>query len=371
MLPDPTLTASYTNEGLSHLTYGESPDANLTVTFTQELPYPGKRRLAGDVARAQVGLEEARIESLRFRVAAEVKTLYAELRRIDRSDTILEEARELVESILAAARARYETGEGILENLLRAQVERTRIDAERSLLAQDRRSAEVALVAVLGRSSDTPLGRAVDAPTSAPVDLRELEEAAVEQAPELLELRAASRREEARLELSRREMKPDLMWGASYASRGSLDPMVMGMFGVRLPLWRDRKQAKAVAQTERELDAARRDTSAGEARVRGTVRDLAARAARAEALLQLYREGILPQSRGALDAAAAAYGAGRAEFVTLVEDFLAVLRYEIEAEAQDADRIRSLVALETLTGRTLVLPGDGSRLASIRGGDHE
>jgi len=369
--PDPLAGVSYTNETLTGFTLGSREDANLTLSWTQEVPYPGKRALAGDVARTEIDRNDIEIDVLRLRVVARVKELYAELYRIDRTTEILRDSRKLLDSLLDAARARYEGGEGILENILKAQTERTRLDADLADLAQQRRSAASALGAVLGRESDGPFGPAVVLPETLALDLPSLERAAVDGSPEILALRAASRTVEARRSLAEKNLKPDFVWSAAYAHRGGLDPMVMGSLGIRLPLYRRAKQAEAVVQAEHELEASRRDVTAREVAVRAEVRDLAARAERAETLMRLYRDGALPQARGALDAAGAAYGVGRAEFLTLIEDFRTVLEYEIEYERQAADRLMALAALEPLTGTILVLPGGDGRAAALPGGSHE
>ena len=355
-LPDPTASVSYTNDTLSDLTLGSSEFTTLAFAWTQEIPYPGKRRLAGDVARAENDVSGQLLEAARRRVRAEVKKTYVELLRLDRTATILEESRKLLVSFLESARSRYEAGEGILENVLKAQTEISKLDAELTTTAQERRSAAVQLSMLLGRRNDTPFGPALDAPRLEALDSVALEASARERSPDLLALRASERREESRLSLAHRNLKPDLIWGASYMNRGGLDPMVMGMFGVRLPLYRKQKQAEAIVQSQYALEAARQDRMSDELRVLSEVRDLCARAERARALTQLYAEGILPQAQSALDSAAAAFASGKTEFVTVIGDFLSVLNYEREHERQRADQATALAALEPLTGTELVRP---------------
>lgn len=363
--PDPVVSVAYTNDSLDDLTLGSSPDSILAFSWAQELPYPGKRRLAGDVARADVEVSARALDTVRTRVRAEVKLAYVELHRLERTRSLLEESRTLLQSFLEAARSRYEVGAGILENVLKAQTESLRLDAELTLLAQERRGAEVQLNALLGKPADMPMGPARAAPLLEAMDREALERTILEQSPEIGRLRATAGKEETRLRLARRNLKPDLMWGASYMNRGGLDPMVMGMFGLRLPLYRKRKQAEAVVQSEYELEASRRDVAGGEVRVLAAARNLVARAERARTLQQLYREGIIPQAQSALDSATAAYAVGRAEFVTLIDDFLSTLEYQRDYETQRAEEAAALAALEPLSGASLLRP------ASAGGGSDE
>jgi outer membrane protein TolC len=355
--PDPLVAVAYTNDTIEEFTLGSSPDTVLELSWTQEVRYPGKRSLTGDVVRADVAVLRHDLEALRLGVLSEVKQAYVALLRLDRTRTILEGSRELLESFRESARRRYEGGEGILENVLKAQTELTRLEVEMAVVAQERSSVAAALNALVGRREEAPVGPAVVPPVTLAADRESLQAAALERSPQVLALRAATEREGARLDLARHEVKPDFMWRAAYMNRGGLDPMVSGMFGVRLPLYRERKQAAAIVQSGHEHDAARHELEAAELRVLSAVRDLVARADRARLEMQLYAEGVIPQSQSALDSAAASYTVGRTEFVTLIGDFLSVLDAQLQHEVQRAEYVAALAALEPLTGAVLVLPG--------------
>jgi cobalt-zinc-cadmium efflux system outer membrane protein len=358
-LPDPLLSASYTNEGLDSFTLGSAPRSSLAFTWTQDLPYPGKRRLAGEVAQGEITTAERRLEAARVRIRSQVKRSYFDLYRIDRTTEILEETRTVFSSLVASARSRYESGEGTLENVLKAQTQLTAIEADLATNREDRRATEARLAAAVGRSSATAFGPVGGLPAAVMPDRSELEARALTQAPELRVLDAAVDTEARRLELARKSLKPDLMYGAAYANRGGLDPIVMGTFGVRLPLYRSRKQAQAVAQTESQLEAARREVDRGQIEIIARVRALFAQFDRASALAPLYSDGLIPQARSTLDAAAGTYTAGKTEFLALQDDALAVLRYEIEYERQRVDALQAMTDLEELTGVELIPPATG------------
>jgi outer membrane protein TolC len=357
-LPDPVAGVTYQNESFTTITYGDTEDSFLAFSWTQELPYPGKLDRAGDVARGEAAMSRTRLDRIGLEVAARIKSSYADLYRIDRTAAILSGSRELLVSFRDTARARYETGEGLLENVLKAQTEITNLDARIETLAQERASAAAMLNAAVGRAGDPPLGPAASLPEPAPAPDREtLVREAVERSPEVREMEAALVRDEARLDLARRQLKPDLMWGAMYANRGDLDPMIAGSFGLRLPVFRGRKQVQGIVQARHEAEAARLDLETVRLRVAAEVRGLAARAARAGTLVRLYAEGILPQARAALESASAAYGVGRVDFLTLLTDFTTLLTYEIEHETQRSERVAALAEIERLTGRVLVPAG--------------
>ena len=357
-LPDPLLSVSYTNDGVDDFTLGSSTDTVLALSWEQEMPGRGKRQLATGLALAEGTIAEREAEAVRRRVLSEVKTAWATLYRLDRTGTIVVEARKLLDTFLQAARARYESGEGDLEGVLKAQTGLTRLDAELAVVDGERRAVSARLEGLLGRDDASLEDMPVSAPLEAPeIDAAALRSAAEEGSAELGRLVAQAARGERRVEQAQGALRADWRWEASYQNRGGLDPMVMGLVGVRLPLWKNRKQQEAIEEARWDLDAARNDAAAARARLLAEVRALAARAGQARLRRRLLEEGVLPQARGALDAASAAYSTGRTPFLTLLDDFLAVLLAERDVETQREDEVTAVARLEAITGETLLRQG--------------
>lgn len=357
--PDPTVSASYTNESLDSFTLGSMPDSNLTVSWVQDVPYPGKLRLAGAVARSELAAVERQIDWARLRVRSEVKRRYFELHRLDRTASLLEDTRKVLASFVEAARARYESGAGPLENVLKAQTELSAIEVEVAQNRQERIAAEARLAASLGRSAEGSFGPVRDLPSVDAPDRAAVEARAVALAPELRVLEAMANAEGRRLDLAKRNLKPDLMYGAGYAHRGGLDPMVMGMIGVRLPLYRGRKQAQAAEEAELRLQAARHDLELGRVSTTARIREVWSQFDRATALVPLYADALIPSARSTLDAAAGSYVTGGTDFLALLDDALKVLRYEIELEQQRVQALEALVGAEEASGLELIIPKTG------------
>jgi len=366
--PDPEVSVAYTNDGLSRFTLGESEFALLSLNWTQEIRSFGKRRQAGEVAARSFEASEKELERVRLEVLSAVKIVYAELVRLDRTAAILEETRGVLESMEAIARSRYEVGQGIQESVLKAQTEILKFEAESTRVAQERLEVEARLDAAVGRAAGTPVGPATIALTGElPEDTDSLVQSAVAGSPRIGALEAEIRRSQASAGLARLEQKPDFIWSASYQYRGDLDPMVMGLFGVRLPVHKARKQAQAVAQAESELIAAQQDLTDRQIRTTSAVRELAARAHRSERLLVLYEQGIIPQAANTLESARASYSVGRIGFLDLFNDLKALLDARKDQASLETERIQALAALEPLVARELVQVPQGGDAA---GGGH-
>jgi hypothetical protein len=157
------------------------------------------------------------------------------------------------------------------------------------------------------------------------------------------------------------QVKPVYSWVAAYQYRGGLDPMVMGGFSVRLPVYKDRKQERAIAGATIERTAAGHDRQEAELRARAGARELAADVASIDVRLRLYREAIVPQSAAALNAAEAALASGRAEMSLVLDDFdrwITARRDELLLAAQ---RVESVAELEAMTGTELFDMQDDGR----------
>lgn len=367
--PDPEVSLAYVNDGLSSLTLGDTEFSNLALTWTQEVPYPGKLKRSGIVAQTEIEMADRDLEMARLEVAAAVKTGYADLYRLERTVTLLRETQSVLESLAQSARSRYEVGQDIQESIFKAQTEIVRLQAEQERVALDRKVAESRLNAAIGRPAESPIGPVPRLPAPPLPDNADLlMDAAVGASPGIRRLEAAVRRAEAGEERARIELKPDFVWSAGYQYRGSLDPMVMGMFGVRLPLHRERKQAQALLQAGSDLLASRHELTDLQVRTRAAVRELVAQAERAARLIVLYEQGIIPQARGALESAQSSYGVGRIAFLDLLNDLMILLNARIELITQESDRLKALAALEPLVARELV-PVSGPDAGQESSGD--
>lgn len=359
-LPDPMLSFALQNESLDAFTLGDTEMSNATLTWTQELPYRGKRARRAAAAQAESGVASADALRIRFELRSRIKAAYVELHRLHRTRILFVENRGLLLALRDASRARFETGGAPLEGTLGAGAEIARLDAELAAIDGARAQVEARLAALLGRRATGPFGDAVVPPIELPYEPETLAIDAASGSTEVAVLRAAAKREEARIEALRLEEKPDFSWSAGYAYRGSLDPMVMGMVGVRLPLFRDAKQRGAVTEAEHALDAVRHETEEAEIEAAAAVHEVLALAAAAAARARVLEDAVVPQARAALDAATAAYATSRVDFATVLDYARALLADARMLEDLNAERLTALAALEPSIGRELVVPGRGS-----------
>jgi outer membrane protein TolC len=231
---------------------------------------------------------------------------------------LVKEQERLWTEVEASTRSRYGVGLGTQHDVLRAQVEVTRI--RESLIEEE--SAVVVRTAELNRA----LGRTTDAeiPIAAHLGLRplrrSLSDLVAEGARVSPELEAASAGIEGgdlAVALAQKERRPELSVQAGYMNRGGLDPMWQAGLGVSLP--RGRKAAGAFAEASAERRAAQERRAVIALDLRFRTQDRFVRAAALEKTAVLYSDGLIPQGQAALQAALASYETGKLPFVTVLE----------------------------------------------------
>src|SRR5260370_9475208 len=127
-------------------------------------------------------------------------------------------------------------------------------------------------------------------------------------------------------------------------------------FGVRVPIYRGRKQRPELAQAEAELKRSRSESEVQSQQVAFEVRSEYETAQKSAELLTIYREGLLPQARAGFQAGIAAYQNNPQDFQSLLASFLDVLHLDEEYWKSPPEPGPALARLEHPT--PLELPGE-------------
>lgn len=356
-LPDPQVVVQQFAVGSPRPFAGftNSDFAYIGVGVSQELPYPGKLRLKGEMASREATAAHHRLETVRRSVVAQLKAAYFQLAYIQQTLGILERDDKLLEQIEKIAEARYRVGQGNQQDVLKAQLERTKLMREVEMRHQEMGTLEAQLKQILNRPPDSPdLVTTQPVETALPYNSDELLTMVRTRNPEVASEQEMVRRQGLQVELARKDFYPDFnvqyMWQHTAAQ---FRDYYMLTFGVKIPIWRSRRQRPELAQATEELNSSRHEYEAQVQQTYFEVKDQFVRAGTAARLLKIYREGLIPQATGTFDAGLAAYQVGREDFQTLLDSFRDVLNLDIEYWRTLADHETALARLEQLTGITL------------------
>ena len=317
-LADPMLSVVYTNDGWSP-SLGTQDMTTLAFMGSQQLPWPGKRRLRGDVAVLEADAVEQQLERVRLGVAADVKRAYSGLVLSRELLELVREQEQLWKQIEGVARARYAVGQGAQPDVLRVQIEVTRVEELRTEQEAEGQIRVAELNRLTGRPATSPVE------TGARLALHPIAEdveRAVERlagiSPELRSAAVAQQRASLRVALASKEFKPDFSVQAGYMNRGGLDPMWQAGVGVSLPVYRKRL-ASGMAEAEAQARAGARVVESARLQLRFRTQERLAQLAASQKIATLYGQGIIPQDRMSVDAAVANYQTGKVPFIAVLE----------------------------------------------------
>ena len=354
-LPDPKFTYQQFSVGSPKpfAGYTNSDFAYIGVGASQELPYPGKLRLRGQVAERDADTKQAEVEVTKTGIADAVKADYLQLAYLQQTLGILRQNEAVLDQLIQSATAHYQVGQGMQQDVLQAQVERTKIVREITMHHQQMGQVQAHLKGLLHRDQGSPDIVTEDL-TETPLKRTSAELLAmVRQSNPQIQVDASTiRKQDAQLESAKREGKPDFELGYMYENtdRKYRDYYVL-TFDVRFPRKKrvNAEIAEAIenrAESQQTLDAHLQQQLA-EGR-QGYIK-----ATSDEELLKEYREGLIPQSDAAYRATLNSYASNREQFIHVLSYFTDLLNLKLEYAETLEEHETALAHLESMTGATL------------------
>lgn len=326
---------------------------------SQRLPAPGRRALAGEVARREAVMARQEAEVLRLQIARETRHAFWTYAVAWRSEAVTRESLELLEQMHEAALAALRAGRASQQDVFRAAVERDQTTNLLIDLSQQRRTAAAWLNRLIDRPPAGPLpAPAEGTPDPLAPDIDARLRAALTHHPALQRAHEQIEAYRDRRRLARLDRFPDLTVELAYnfVDDGGLSPVATGDdqwwlgFGVNVPIWRSRLEAAEREATRGLLE------SLGE--LAHTRRQLEFRAF--DALIRLeaqrdqlarLRDQIVPEARQAVEASLAGYRAGREPFVALVDNWRRWLDLRLMLHRAEADLGRAQADLHEALGQ--------------------
>jgi cobalt-zinc-cadmium efflux system outer membrane protein len=357
-LPDPQFNLQHVSVGSPRpfAGYTNSDFAYLGLGVSQDIPYPGKLRLKGEVAKRDADVSQQQIESVRRAVLAEIKGTYFQLAYLSKTLALLEEDGDLLKQVEQAADARYRSGMGTQQDVLQAQLQKTKLLREIAMHHLQVGKIEAQLKQLLNRSQESPDIETTDLVQTPLVQAyADLLAAAQVQNPEIAGAQKMIERQSLQADLARKDFYPD--FNVQYEWQRT-DPAQFRAYymlgvGIKVPIYRSRKQRPELAQAESEQLRARSELQAQSQQVASDLRSQYVIVQQTSELLKIHREGLSPQSRSEFQSGLAAYQSNKQDFQALLTAFLDVLHLDEDYWQNLAEYETAIARLEQLTGLSL------------------
>lgn len=321
----------------------------------QEIPFPGKLKLKGEVAQRDAERLEQEYRATRLKVIAVLKQTYYDLHFVHESIEIVQRNKTLLTQFEKTAKARYSVGQAAQQDVFRAQLEISRVLDRLAVLDQQKESLHAAINRLLNRPPSGPLGTPEEIhATILTVPLHALNQRADQWSPILQASAKSIDRSERSVSLARRQYYPDFDITALGIRNDKInDNGYQIMVGIKIPLFFETKQKQGVREAAASLEGAREDFVATRQDVLFQVKDSFVQAQRAERLITILRDAIIPQATLALRAAQASYAVGKVDFLTLLNSLLTLQDSELELHGEMVSHEKAIAKLEAVTGGPL------------------
>ena len=321
-LPDPMVQVGVQNDGFTSTEIGTMDSSYVSIMASQTFPWPGKLDLKRNNASLAVAQAEELVARARLSTEADVRRAYLDVLLVRDKKALLAELEKVWESSLGAARIAYATGTGTQADVVRAELELSRLRLRRLSLQAEERARIQNINRLRGHPLDEPIavvGTLADLPAPSTLDGQFSVERALAQSPELAAARIGVARSETMLALADKGYYPDLTVGAGVMVRGALPPMWLVTVGAPVPLFAEDKQERALAEGRAQTEVASLGVTGLEQviRLRSQERHTAF-----SALLQtldLYEQGLLVLSETTYHSTLAQYRVGKVTFASVLE----------------------------------------------------
>jgi outer membrane protein, heavy metal efflux system len=354
-LPDPQFTLQQFSVGSPRpfAGYTNSDFAYIGLGASQQFPYPGKLKLRGAVADRDADTVKTHVEVVLQDEIETLKTTYFHLAYLQQTLGILQQNAALLQQIEQQTGAHYSTGQGNQRDVLKAQLEQTKILRDISMHHQLVGEDQAVLKRILRRSQDSP--DIVPEPLSATFlryTASELLDKVRGQNPNAQEDAAMVQRNQTAVELAQKEFRPDFEVSYMYENTDrKYRDYYMLSFSVNFPRRKPRQAALAQAQVNVERAQQKEDSQLQA--VLAEIQKQYVVVTTSEEQLLIYRDGLIPQAQAAIQAGLVAYQSGRADFETLFSSYMDVLNLDLEYQQTLLDHDRALAHIERLAGVTL------------------
>jgi cobalt-zinc-cadmium efflux system outer membrane protein len=358
-LDNPRVGFGLMNLPVNSFSFDQEPMTQKQVTVMQRLPFPGKLPLRRDIAKKDVDIAREEYLEKRNDLIMQVKNTYRDLLLVNKTLAVTKDNRDLLRQFVKTAETRYSVGIGIQQDVLKARVELSKM-IDMLITQEEKKESLIArLNSLLYRPPDTKVkeieGQDMDTlkPTPFTYSVEDLERIAVENRPVLASAKRMIEKSRLAVNLAEKSYYPDFDVGVSYGQRQERPDFVSGFVTVSIPLWHRTKEDRKVAEEKANVGQAQQQYDSMKNELFFRLRDAALKIRKYSDQIDLYKTGLIPQGRAALESAISGYSVNKVDFITLINNQITLYNYEIDYYRALTDYENTLAGIEAMVGERL------------------
>jgi len=336
-LPDPTLRFGALYLPTSSFNPHQDDFTMMEVGVSQEIPFPGKLALREKIAEQEALAAADSVDEARLRLVREVKQSWWRLFYYDRALNLLDESEHFFQQLIDIAQAKYKVGKGSQQDVLLAQLELSKLKDEKLNLVIMRHSQNARINALLDRAAETSVQIPAEAEFKLPVIVESaLQDKALHIRPLFAQHHKMLDAALARVDLAQKGFYPDFTVGAAYDVRQntpsgqSRSDFASVQLSINVPIYANRKQAKAVDQRQSELLQAQYALHDDHRKIQAEIAAKAVEYQQTKEKLLLLEHEIIPQAQQAVNSLLAGYQVSQTDFTDLLRTQLSFFQYQTQ-----------------------------------------
>lgn len=262
-LKDPQLMFGLANLPVDSFSFSQEAMTQKQVQVSQKFPFPGTLKLRVRAADQDVSIAKANHDDLVLKVIREVKTSFYELCYINSTIETTRQNKILLKQFITIAEGKYSVGKGIQQDVLKAQVELSKIMDELIELNQLKQAEAGKMNVLMNRLPQAEL-KIPHGLSQSPFKfkLEKLQKMAESKRPFLRAIKSSIEKFKIKKLLAKKKYYPDFKVGFKYGQRedssiASHPDFVSGFVGINIPIWYKSKQSRKVSEENFRIQAFR------------------------------------------------------------------------------------------------------------------
>lgn len=321
-----------------------------SITLSHEFESYGKRDLKGRIASKRVDVEWEKFRKVELDLRSKTIELYYEIAYLDAAISLMEESKKVLESFTKITESLYTVGEGVQQDILKAQVEQTKILTQ---IEDMRRMRDVMAI----RLKRITYSDKIPAPLPYRRDVspfkmteEELLNAVYESHPMVKEMSLMREMDGLMVDMANREYKPDYMLMLSWGQRTIMEDLVSAAVSINLPVYKRNRQDAKLRESQKDLLASQKDLEDIKLEMKTDVGRLLREIETDWKLIGYYKDGLLPQAQASLESAITGYQVGNIDFLMLLDNQMTLLDLQIELERRITSYSMNVGMLRVMAG---------------------
>lgn len=348
--PDPQVGVEFWGFSRSGLNVGSAQEKWYDIS--QTIPFPGKLRLRGQAAHHEARREEGNYHTVEREIIAKAKEAYYQLLYANRSYQIYKGNVEIIRKFSKIAESKYAVGKASQSDVLRAQVELSKMLNMLVTMQQDQEIAQAKLNALLDRPLEELVGDPQE-PSLEPFDYTysDLEKIALENRPEIQAASHHLDHMKAELLAMKADYLPDTMVQYTIRTMEGRESDAIAFFKFNLPFVWFWRQGSLVKSTRNEKSHAEAMLRSIRTMTRYAIKEFLVHVQTSKRVVDLYKTSVIPQAEQSLKVAEAGYQSDKIDFLALLDSQRALVDFQIDYYKYLSDYGTNLAHLERILGK--------------------